>query len=198
MPPSGMSAVIPAHGSLPPLASSGSPVTGRCSQQTSPPAIDSQRNQGYRAVQSAHPPCHQVAMYLPSAAHISTSSSRQHAVKRVEQGRFNGCTTVINRRISANLRECCRQKVASLLGKIPGARQEMLGVGKMGLTSVQTMPDSPHRQQNCLLLPTKFLKTKKASYKPPQKIQREHIQNIDFIEKKHHKILVDAQHSSLS
>lgn len=130
--------------------------SGRCNQQTSPPAIDSQRNQGHRAVQSAHPPCHQVAMYLPSAAHISTSSSRQHAVKRVEQGRFNGCATVINRRISANLRECCRQKVASLLGKIPGARQEMLGVEKMGLTAVQTMPDSPHRQQNCLLLPTKF------------------------------------------
>lgn len=130
--------------------------SGRCSQQTSPPAIGSQRNQGHRAVQSAHPPCHQVAMYLPSAAHISTSSSRQHAVKRVEQDRFNGCTTVINRRISANLRACCRQKMASRQGKIPGARQEMLGVGKMGLTAVQTMPDSPHRQQNCLLLPTKF------------------------------------------
>lgn len=130
--------------------------SGRCSQQASPPAIDSQRNQGYRAVQSAHPPCHQVVMYLPSAAHISTSSSRQHAVKRVEQDRLNGCTTVINHRISANLRACCRQKVASRQGKIPGARQEMLGVGKMGLTAVQTMPDSLHRQQNCLFLPTKF------------------------------------------
>lgn len=130
--------------------------SGRCSQQTTPPAIDSQRNQGHRAVQSAHPPCNQVAMYLPSAAHISTSSSRQHAVKRVEQDRFNGCATVINRRVSANLRACRRQKVASRQGKIPGARQEMLGVGKMGLTAIQTMPDSPHRQQNCLLLPTKF------------------------------------------
>lgn len=109
-----------------------------------------------RPVQSAHPPGHQVAMHLPSAAHISTSSSRQHAVKRVKQGRFNGCTTVINHRISANLRAYCRQKVASRQGKIPGARQEMLGVEKMGLTAVQTMPDSPHRQQNCLLLPTKF------------------------------------------
>lgn len=109
-----------------------------------------------RPVQSAHPPCHQVAMYLPPAAHISTSSSRQHAVKRVEQDRFNGCATVINHRISANFRACCRQKVASRQGKIPGARQEMLGVGKMGLTAAQTMPDSPHRQQNCLFLPTKF------------------------------------------
>lgn len=109
--------------------------SGRCSQQTSPPAIGSQRNQGHRAVQSAHPPCHQVAMYLPPAAHISTSSSRQHAVKRVEQGRFNGCATVINRRISANLRERCRQKVASLLGKIPGARQEMLGGRENGADS---------------------------------------------------------------
>lgn len=50
--------------------------SGRCSQQTSPPAIDSQRNpaQGHRAVQSAHPPCHQVAMYLPSAAPIEPST----------------------------------------------------------------------------------------------------------------------------
>lgn len=50
--------------------------SGRCSQQTSPPAIDSQRNpaQGHRAVQSAHPPCHQVAMYLPSAAPIEQST----------------------------------------------------------------------------------------------------------------------------
>ncbi len=51
--------------------------SGRCSQQTSQPAIDSQRNQGHRAVQSAHPPCHQVAMYLPSAAPIEPPTCRE-------------------------------------------------------------------------------------------------------------------------
>lgn len=51
--------------------------SGRCSQQASPPAIDSQRNQGYRAVQSAHPPCHQVVMYLPSAAPIEPPTCRE-------------------------------------------------------------------------------------------------------------------------
>ena len=129
--------------------------SGRCSQQASPPAIGSQRNtaQGHRDL------CSQLTLLIikwSCTCHQQPPSSRQDAVKRVEKGRFNGCATVINHRISANLRACCRQKVASRQGKIPGARQEMLGVEKMGLTAVQTMPDSLHRQQNCLLLPTKF------------------------------------------
>lgn len=164
-----MSAVIPAHGSLP------------------SPHLFRQPGQGDAASKPPHLPlthsetraialCSQLTLHAikwPCTCHQQPPSSRQHALKRVEQGRFNGCATVINRRISADLRACCRQKVASLLGKIPRARQEMLGVGKMGLTAVQTTPDSPHRQQNCLLLPTKFQKTKKVSCKTLCETQQE-------------------------
>lgn len=164
-----MSAVIPSHGSLP------------------SPRLFRQPGQGDAASKPPHLPlthsetraialCSQLTLLVikwSCTCHQQPPSSRQHAVKRVEQDRLNGCTTVINHRISANLRACCRQKVASRQGKIPGARQEMLGVGKMGLTAVQTMPDSPHRQQNCLLLPTKFKKTRKASYKTLCETQQE-------------------------
>lgn len=127
--------------------------SGRCSQQASPPAIDSQRNQGHRAVQSAHPPCHQVVMYLPSAAPIEPPTCREKS-----------------RTGSVKWLHDCHQsqdfcKFASVLppeggvttGKNPrSTTRNAGGVGKMGLTAVQTMPDSLHRQQNCLLLPTKF------------------------------------------
>lgn len=152
IPPSGMSAVIPAHGSLPSPRLFRPPGQGDAASK--PPHLPLTHSET-RAIAL----CSQFTLHAikwPCTDHQQPPSSRQHAVKRVEQGRCNGCATVINRRISADLRECCRQKVASRQGKIPGARKEMLEVGKMGLTAVQTMPDSPHRQQNCLLLPTKF------------------------------------------
>jgi len=156
--PLAMSAVIPAHGSLPSPCLFRPPGQGDAASK--PPHLPLARSETlHRAIAT----CAVSSPSLSSSGHVPAISSRQHAVKRVEQGRFNGCATAINRRISANLRECCRQKVASLLGKIPRARKEMLGVGKTGLTAVQTMPNSLHRQQNCLLLPTKFKKTKKAS-----------------------------------
>ncbi len=164
-----MSAVIPAHGSL--LSPRLFRQPGQGDAASKPPHLPLTHSET-RAIAL----CSQLTLHAikwPCTCHQQPPSSRQHALKRVEQGRFNGCATVINRRISADLRACCRQKVASRQGKIPGARQEMLGVGKMGLTAVQTTPDSPHCQQNCLLLPTKFQKTKKVSYKTLYETQQE-------------------------
>lgn len=126
-----MSAVIPAHGSLP------------------SPRLFRQPGQGDAASKPPHLPlthsetraialCSQLTLLVikwSCTCHQQPPSSRQHAVKRVEQDRLNGCTTVINHRISANLRACCRQKVASRQGKIPGARQEMLGGRENGANS---------------------------------------------------------------